>query len=126
MKQIVQNSPVTEKLIHYFPDGSAMVLQNNIITPNNMIYPDSLYILRERSFYTVVRVKKIWDTEGIVNLKVQDQDGSGRVYNISQVIDPDIKYFVWYLFELNDIFRVLEDRIMMGLIVGKTFLKCAF
>ena len=68
----------------------------------------------------MVRVKEIWTEKDAVNLKVQDQDHRGRIYTISQVIDPENKYFMWYLYELEGVFKILEERVMNNLIVGKT------
>ena len=87
-----------------------------------MVYPESLYILKERQYCDVVRVKEIWTDMDAVNLKVQDQDHRGRVYTISQIIDPENNYFIRYLYELGEVFRILEERVMMNLIVSRTVL----
>lgn len=116
----VQPSTIKTDLVKYFPDGSAMILLDNIITPHKMVYPESVYILKERQYYNVVRVKEIWNDMDAVNLKVQSQDHRGRIYTVGHALDPENAYFMWYLYELEGVLRILEERVMMSLIVGKT------
>ena len=100
-----------QDLVTYFPDGGVRINLDNILTRNKTIYPKKLYLKSEGIHMDVVHVLKIWDEDGMIQLLVQEKN-TDRIYNINHVLDPDIKYFVWWLVEYEFFIDALENRIM--------------
>ena len=64
----------------------------------------------EGHFVHGIRVFDVYDENGIVYLRVQDQE-TGKDYTISHVLDPQVKYFVWWVVSYDYVMNALGGRV---------------
>jgi hypothetical protein len=111
MKDNVRNSSSTKKSVRYFPDGGVQIDLDSILTVHKMVYPGKHYLKVEGVHMNPVKILKIWDEHGFIHMTVQHTEGNQRVYDISHTLNPDIKYYGWWITDSDYFIRVLEDRV---------------
>ena len=89
-KQIVH----PEDRIKNYPDGSAKVLMDNILTTDQIIYPGMILLKAEGVHFDSITVISISDKNGFLYIKIKDNK-TNKIGTISQRIVTD--YFVWTL-----------------------------
>lgn len=121
MNKIVHNTPTSNNLVKFYPDGSASICLDNILIENKRIIPGNLYLKVENGHYSIIRIIRIWQKDNLVFIKVKEQDYDDvKKYLLSHILDPENKFFLWYLLDYEQVMNLLEDRVIMSLIVGKT------
>lgn len=111
MKSNVHNS------VLYYQDGSGRVRIpiSCILTPNHHVRIGKLYILVEGRHISVIKLLGVTDRQGIVYLRILDQQ-NGQEHVISSTLDPSLQdYNLWWIISNEYIMNFVEDRVMSQL-----------
>jgi len=109
MSSIAERNKHANDLIRYLPNGDVQIRLDNILTRNKIVHKNMLLLKVEGRHVDVIKVRNVWDEDGIVHLKVQDNE-TGKDYTISHVLDPNVKYFVWWIVSYDYVTNTLGDR----------------
>ncbi len=112
----VQKSPY--EIIHYLPDGNVQINLDNILTESKIIHPNMPLIKLEGSHIDLIKILDISDDTSHLYIKIQEYE-TGREYQISHILDPMIKYFVWWLVSEDCMLGMLEDRVFRKINYGQ-------
>ncbi len=88
MEQDKQQIVQPEDRIKYYPDGSARILMDNILTTDQIIYPGMILLKAEGVHFDSITVISIADRNGYLYVKIKDNK-TGKIGTISQRIDAD-------------------------------------
>ncbi len=108
----------TNDFIKYYPDGSVKILLDNILTLDHIVHPNMRVIKKEGSHFDPTKILEIWDDGDYVYLQVQDIK-TGKVGELVQILDVGNSYFLWSILSYDYAMKMMEERIMNRLIVGK-------
>ena len=107
-----------DDILTYYPDGSAKIDLENILTYDRIIYPDMLLLKQEGSHFDIIRVLEVWDQDVDVKIKIQDRR-TGIEHVISQILDRNVGYFIWTLISYPYAMKMIEDQVIRKIKYGK-------
>lgn len=107
-----------DDIMTYLPNGAVKIDLDNILSIDKIIHPDMLLLKQEGSHFDVVQVLDIWDEDGYVKIRIQDRK-TGRVHDISQILDRNNGYFLWTLLSYPYAMKMIEDRVIGKINDGK-------
>ncbi len=111
MKTNVQNYNQNQSLITYYNDGSVQINLDCILTRDHIVRPGMLLVKVEGHNVDVVKLLRVRNTDRMVYLQIKDMK-TKRVYEISQILDPDEKLFIWWITSYTYVAAALEDRVI--------------
>lgn len=108
-----------ESIVIYHKDGSVQINLANIHTDAHIVYPYMKVIKKEGNHYDLIKILGIYDDDQYIYLTIKNII-TGSVHVISQILDWDNTYFLWSIISIEYFHKMLEERIMNRLIMGKT------
>jgi len=119
MKSGVTNDDQSNsKLILFFPIATTRILLDNMLTIGKIVYPGMRVIKIESNRFDAIEIHNVEEEpKGYVNLLVRDI-GTDRIFELTQILDAENKYFVWTILSIEYFIKSMEKRIMMRYIAG--------
>ena len=111
MNTIVQPNCQKQSLITYYPKGNVQIFLENILTPDHLVHQNMLLIKVEGTHVDIVNLISVRNTQEMVYLKIKDMK-TKHVHEISQRLDHDENYFVWWIISYSYINAAVEDRVI--------------
>ena len=111
MKSNVQSNSQKKSLITYYPKGNAQIFLDCILTPDHLVHQNMLLIKVEGTHVDIVNLISVRNTQDMVYLKIMDMR-TKNVHEISQRLDADENFFVWWIISYSYINAAVEDRII--------------
>jgi len=106
------------KLIKFFPICTVQINLDNILTIGKLVYPGMRVIKIESNHFDAIEILNVEEEpEGYVSILVRDI-GTDKIGELTQILDPENKYFIWTLISLEFIEQEMIEWEMMRAIVG--------
>jgi len=116
--EITNDHHRNSKLIQFFPIGTAQINLPNILTIGRLVYPGMRVVKVESNHFDAIEILNVEEEpKGYVNLLVRDI-GTDKIGELTQILDPENKYFIWTLISLEYIEQEMIEWEMMKRIVG--------
>lgn len=90
----LQNIQNEDEYVTKYEDGTMQVRSENILTTDQVLFPDMLLLKIEGLHVDVVRILDLWVEDGFLYIKLEDRK-TGKVGMISQKLG--INYHLWTL-----------------------------
>ena len=100
-----------DDILTYYRNGGVRIDLENILTIDRIIYPDMLLLKQEGSHFDVIRVLEVWDQDVDVKIRIQDRR-TGIKHVISQILDRNVRYFIWTLISYPYAMKMIEDQVI--------------
>jgi hypothetical protein len=111
MKSNVQSNSQKQPLITYYPNGNVQIYLDCILTPDHLVHQNMLLIKVEGTHVDIVNLISVRNTQDMVYLKIMDMK-TKNVHEISQRLDHEENYFVWWIISYSYINAAVEDRVL--------------
>jgi hypothetical protein len=111
MKTDDQPSSQKQSLITYYPKGNVQIFLDCILTPDHLVHQNMLLIKVEGTHVDIVNLISVRNTQEMVYLKIKDMK-TKHIYEISQRLDAEETYFVWWIISYSYINAAVEDRVI--------------
>jgi len=87
-------------LLSYQPDYSVYINLPCVLTLSKTLRIGMPYMYHEGLKTFPIRLLHIWDSDGFVYLRIQNLS-TGKVYEISRLMETDIEYCLWEIASLD-------------------------
>lgn len=111
MNDIVQKN----SLVKYYRDGSISVALNNILTAKGHLYKGMKAVKIEGGDMDMIEVLDYWLDDGLLVLKIKNLV-TGKVSEISQILDRANDFFLWYLIGLGYLYSMINKQVLIGVV----------
>ena len=111
MKTNVQPSCQKQSLITYYPKGNVQIFLDCILTPDHLVHQNMLLIKVKGTHVDIVNLISVRNTQDMVYLKIKDMK-TKNVHEISQRLDAEENFFVWWIISYSYINAAVEDRVI--------------
>ena len=107
---IIKSQGDITPLLSYLSDYTVYLNLPCILTLTKLLRIGMPYLYCEGLKTFPIRLLHVWDSEGFVYLRIQNLQ-SGRVHEISRILQDDIEYCLWKVASLDYLMNLSNENI---------------